>query len=110
MIRSTARIRREASDRWLSTGSRGLRGMTGEPVELDDDEAATVLAALVETTGGRWPTRPAGIARMLSRLDVDGDLDRMAAVIMAVTAEAGWALTVPVRGDCTRLVRGWYRW
>ncbi|WP_235214925.1 hypothetical protein [Rhodococcus opacus] len=72
-----ARIRRAASDRWLSTGGRGLRGMTGEPVELDDDEAATVLAALVETTGGRWPARPAGVTRMLSRLDVVGNHDRM---------------------------------
>lgn len=47
-----ASVRRAASEHWLTTGSRGLRGMTGEPVELSlNTEAATVLAALVETTG-----------------------------------------------------------
>ncbi|MFC9839346.1 hypothetical protein ACFVKB_36930 [Rhodococcus sp. NPDC127530] len=62
-----ASVRRAASEHWLTTGSRGLRGMTGEPVELSDTEAATVLAALVETTGGRWPAHTASIARTLRR-------------------------------------------
>lgn len=49
--------------------------MTGKPVELSDTEAATVLAALVETTGGRWPAHPARIARTLRRLGIDGNTE-----------------------------------
>ncbi|GAF47169.1 hypothetical protein [Rhodococcus wratislaviensis] len=53
--------------------------MTGEPVELSDTEAAAVLAALVETTGCRWPAHPARIARTLRRLGIDGNTEMAAA-------------------------------
>ncbi|WP_198602174.1 hypothetical protein [Rhodococcus opacus] len=85
-----ASIRAAASAHWLTTGSRGLRGMTGEPVELDDTEAATVLAALVETTGGRWPDRPRRITRLLACLDVAGHHPHMAEVIHTLATDPGW--------------------
>ncbi|AWK76571.1 hypothetical protein CBI38_35045 (plasmid) [Rhodococcus oxybenzonivorans] len=64
--------------------------MTGEPVELSDTEAATVLAALVETTGGRWPAHPARIVRALRRLGIDGNAEQMAAVITALVSDPAW--------------------
>jgi hypothetical protein len=85
-----ASVRRAASEHWLTTGSRGLRGMTGEPVELSDTEAATVLAALVETTGGRWPAHTARVARMLRRLGIDGNTEQMAAAITALVSDPHW--------------------
>ena len=78
VIIGTGRLRTAANARWLTTCSRGLRGMTGEPVELDGTEAVTVLAALVETTSGRWPTRPRRITRLLVRLDIAGHHPHMA--------------------------------
>jgi hypothetical protein len=64
--------------------------MTGEPVELDDTEAATVLAALVETTGGRWPTRPRRITRLLARLDIAGNHPHMAGTIHTLATDPAW--------------------
>jgi hypothetical protein len=66
--------------------------MTGEPVELSlNTEAAAVLAALVETAGGRWPAHPARIARMLRRLGIDGKTEQMAAAITALVRGPVWS-------------------
>ncbi|QHE73681.1 MULTISPECIES: hypothetical protein [Rhodococcus] len=57
---------------------------------IDDTEAATVLAALVETTGGRWPDRPRRITRLLARLDVAGHHPHMAEVIHTLATDPCW--------------------
>ncbi|QTJ69586.1 hypothetical protein HYG77_01440 [Rhodococcus sp. ZPP] len=53
-------------------------------------EAATVLAALVETTGGRWPTRPSRTTRLLVRLDIAGHHPHMAEVIHTLATDPCW--------------------
>ncbi|WP_257890344.1 hypothetical protein [Rhodococcus sp. USK10] len=84
------RIQREAGDRWLTRGSRGLRGMTRTPPPITDHECATLVAVLVETTGGRWPENQTRIARLLTRLDIDGSAIQMAATIRSLTADPTW--------------------
>lgn len=84
------RIQQEASDRWLTDGSRGLRGMTRTPPPLSDHECATLVAALVETTGGRWPATQTRIARLLTRLDIDGNTPEMARKIHTLIADPDW--------------------
>ncbi|MBC2637832.1 hypothetical protein H5400_02685 [Rhodococcus wratislaviensis] len=64
--------------------------MTRTPPPLTDHECATLIAALVETTGGRWPTTPAGIARLLTRLDIDGNATYMAETIHSLIADPHW--------------------
>ncbi|MFC9839263.1 hypothetical protein ACFVKB_36480 [Rhodococcus sp. NPDC127530] len=52
---------------------------------------ATVLAALVETTGGRWPAHTARIARTLRRLGIDGNTEQMATAITALVSDPDWS-------------------
>ncbi|WP_072691670.1 hypothetical protein, partial [Rhodococcus marinonascens] len=84
------RVRQEARNRWLTQGSRGLRGMTLTPPPITDEECATLIASLVETTGGRWPDSPARIARILTRLDIDGSAEQMAGTIQSLTGTRDW--------------------
>ncbi|MCZ4590151.1 MULTISPECIES: hypothetical protein [Rhodococcus] len=64
--------------------------MTRTPPPLSDHECATLVAALVETTGGRWPATQTRIARLLTRLDIDGNAPEMARKIHTLIADPDW--------------------